>query len=335
MSLVEIESALDALRRCIRAEDYAEQAEAMTAAEDALLRAGSEAVPALIDALKDDAWGVIMGAVYVLGELRDVRAVQPLIERLAHSDDHVQHAIADALLKIGSITVRPLIHALRGHEDGRVRRAAAGILGVFRDPLATPALLNALAEDTPEVRAAAAASLGSTADVSAVEGLIWALENDESAAVREAAARALGVIALGVSVPRALPALAAALDDSDWGTRQSAAEMLARLGAPERLRALELLVRDTAHPDPEIRLGAAWSLLQVRDAPSERDRAVDALTRLLYAPQTAIAASAALALGEAGDPRPIPALRAALAHVDTEVRHAAQAALERLQAGVQ
>lgn len=327
MSENDIAAWIEVLRRCATWDDYNADLEPVHEAENGLIAAGEAAVPALIECLMQPGWGAAAGAVYCLGEIGDVRAVQPLIEALRADDVSLRSDIIEALLKLGEIAVRPLIFALTS-PDINVRRGAAFALGLFRHELAVVPLLGALnLDEASSVRAAAADALADCADARAVEPLIRALKDDDPA-VREAAVRALGAVAARVGAVRALPALADAMKDADWGTRQSASEMVIKLDAPNSPRAEAarlLLTADLMNDDPEIRLGAAYSLKEVGDA-----RAADALTRLLYHWNGSISTAAALALGELGDERAIPALRNALSNADPQVRHAAQQALRSL-----
>lgn len=168
--------------------------------------------------------------------------------------------------------------------------------------------------------------------------LIEALREDNPAA-REAAARALGeyaacaerigAFAADVAVrARVIDALWTAVKDEDWGTRQSAAEMLVRVDNGRKVDALKLLAADLEVDDAEIRLGAAYSLARVGD-----ERGIETLVRLQGHWHSRISAAAALALAEMGDRRSIPTLQAALYSPDDVIRQAAHAALQRLGAG--
>jgi FOG: HEAT repeat len=309
-------------------EAYAAAPQPFNAAEAALIAIGTPAVLPLIAALHSQRWGEEMGAIYCLGELRDPRAIQPLIERLDADRDRLS-AIGHALAGFGAQALRPLIDAL-AHGANSARRGAAHLLGQYRDPLAASALIAALADPDAGVRAAAAGALAAHADARAVEPLIAVLA-DEDPAVRENAVRALGETALRLGGRRSLEALRGALTDTDWGTRQSAAEMLARLGADADGQARALLQADLRSTEAELRLGAAWSLLPlIEQMPDARTQVAEALAPLLYHADPRISASAALALGELGDRRAVPALRAARRAGDSQLRHAAQHALDKL-----
>lgn len=294
-------------------------------AEMALIVIGTPAVDLLIEAVKEDNLGARVGAIFCLGELQEVRAVQPLIEALWRDDDgSMTYSDAnDALQKIGTIAVRPLIHALE-NSNATVRNRAARILGDFKDPLATPSLINALSDESPDVRISAAAALGDLVDARSIEPLIETLA-DHDPAVRETVVRALGDIGRQLNTPSLTGVLATAMRDEDWGTRQSAAEMLIRLDALQSAEARALLLGDLQSEAAEVRLGAAWSLI-----PMKEPQALGVLAQLLLHENADISSSAALALGEFGERRAIPRLVELLSHQDTRVKHAAQSALRKL-----
>jgi HEAT repeat protein len=173
----------------------------------------------------------------------------------------------------------------------------------------------------------------------AASSVLVGLLHDDDPAVREQAARALGdyaehaaqlgAFAADVAIhARVIDALTAALDDDDWGTRQSAAEMLVRMDAAGKSEALTRLARDLEAEDAEVRLGAAYSLVHVHD-----ERGIDALLHLMGHWQSRISGAAALGLAELGDRRAIPTLQTALYAPDDEIRLAAHTALQRLGAG--
>ncbi|MFN8527622.1 MAG: HEAT repeat domain-containing protein [Anaerolineae bacterium] len=169
--------------------------------------------------------------------------------------------------------------------------------------------------------------------------LLAAMTSDDPQ-MRETAVRALGTF-LGstrytedmgdqldhhnAKLTAAYELLAAAIKDEDWGVRQSAAEMAIRLNTAQKAAGEALLLADLTSDDPEVRLGAGWSMALMQDA-----RAVDPLVRLLYQNDAILVASAADALGEAGDQRAIPALLNLINHPDEDIREAARDALERL-----
>lgn len=94
------------------------------AAGKALAKIGTPAVDPLIAALRDGPNpNGRQFAAYALGEIKDLRAVEPLIAAMNDPNAHVQFEAFYALVKIGTPTVEPLIAALKDKDD-RVRTRA-------------------------------------------------------------------------------------------------------------------------------------------------------------------------------------------------------------------
>jgi hypothetical protein len=113
-------------------------------------------------------------AAEALGELRDARAVMPLIAILKDKDSDVRKAVVIALGQIRDArAVEPLILALKNDEDKWVRGWAAHSLGEIGDVRALDPLLIALEDENGRFWAANA--LVNISDSRAVEPLIAAL----------------------------------------------------------------------------------------------------------------------------------------------------------------
>ncbi len=123
-----------------------------------LVKIGAPSVEPLISVLQHPDSDVRWKAAIALGEIRDLRATEPLIRQLSDSDRFVKSRIAHALGMIGAPVVRPLIQILR-EGDGNQRWGAAIALGRIKDPQAVEPLILALADKYENVRAEAAASL--------------------------------------------------------------------------------------------------------------------------------------------------------------------------------
>lgn len=261
--------------------------------------------------------------------------IEDLTNALRDGDFAAQHRAMQTLAHAGSEVVEPVLAALEQSDDLLVRRSAALASTHLRDPRLV-LLLVAVLEDTSdtELRVYAAQALAMQHDARAVEPLIAVLkpsENDalpdDQAAVCEEAVRALGEIGDVVDSPRIIEALAEALNHTDWGTRQSAAEMLIRLEWSDWERAEKALLADLAHDDVELRLGAAASLVELADG-----RALEPLVELLNHSDRRVASNAALILGKLGDQRAVVPLNAALNNASESVREAARKALRQLHA---
>jgi len=142
-----------------------------------------QTIPYLIEALQDSFWWYE----------RQEEAAAPLIEALA---------------SFGADAVEPLIQALR-HPEGAVRKNAASILGMIRDPRAIEPLGMALYDFHVDVGEAAATALG-LFGASSLEIFDEALRASESS-IRIHALTGLGL----VKDPRAIELIAHGLRDPD------------------------------------------------------------------------------------------------------------------------
>ena len=130
-------------------------------------------------------------AVEALGNLKDTRAVEPLIRILEQDVSFVRWEAAEALGKIGDASaIKPLINALV--ETWYIQRKAEDALVRIGSPAVEP-LIRALEKEKVPVRCEVAKVLAKVGDRQAVEPLIKALE-DENSRVRATAAEALGKI---------------------------------------------------------------------------------------------------------------------------------------------
>jgi HEAT repeat protein len=163
----------------------------------------TRAVEPLIGALKDEDRDVQEAAVDVLGQIGDTRAVEPLIAALKDGNwEVVLLAAARALGKIGDArAVEPLVVALKDSgSDSRRAAAAAVALGQIRDARAVEPLVAALKDEYRHMRWAVAQALGQIGDARAVEPLVAALKDGIVRSMREAAAMALAEIEAGRAV---------------------------------------------------------------------------------------------------------------------------------------
>jgi HEAT repeat protein len=129
-------------------------------AASALASVGSSAIPALLGALKHDAWIARRNAAWALGAIDDRRAVDPLIQTLRDREPAVREQAAWALGAIDdSRAVDPLVGAL-ADQQADVREQAAWALGALGDSRALSGLIGALKDTSPGVRRQAAWALG-------------------------------------------------------------------------------------------------------------------------------------------------------------------------------
>jgi HEAT repeat protein len=161
-----------------------------------------------------------------LGELGDLRAVEPLLARVQDADRDVCCAAQGALVELGPKAVEPLIAAL-SHGDLRESKSACQLLAIIGDARAVEPLIARLDDRDADMRRWVCRALGQLRDVRAVEPLVGALEGRD-ANVRQAAVEALGKIA----DPRAAAFLVPFLSFGDPELSRTAADALACIGAP-------------------------------------------------------------------------------------------------------
>jgi HEAT repeat protein len=131
-------------------------------------------------------------AAYLLGQAKNPRAIQPLIEALADFDKSVREQATLALSAIGKAAIEPLAEAMK-EPRWETRYRAAEALGKIADEKAVQPLIQGLKDNRDHVRYIAAKGLHDLRESDAVEPLIILLK-DENTYVRLMAIRALGAI---------------------------------------------------------------------------------------------------------------------------------------------
>lgn len=118
-----------------------------------------------------------MAIVEVLGELEDLRTIEPLTQTI-RDDGHpeVRKAAKKALLKFGEPRIISLIQAFEELYI-RERAGAVYVLGAIRDLQAVETLIQALQNNNYAVRVKAARTLGKIGDPRAVNPLVKALDD--------------------------------------------------------------------------------------------------------------------------------------------------------------
>jgi HEAT repeat protein len=131
-------------------------------------------------------------AAYLLGQAKNPRAIQPLIEALADFDKSVREQATFALSAIGKAAVEPLAEAMK-EEKWQTRYRAAEALGKIADEKAVKPLIQGLKDNQDHVRYMAAKGLRELGNSDAIEPMVILLK-DENRYVRMMAVRVLGTI---------------------------------------------------------------------------------------------------------------------------------------------
>ncbi|MFL5667080.1 MAG: HEAT repeat domain-containing protein [Ktedonobacteraceae bacterium] len=165
-----------------------------------LIALGSSAVPALIDALTNSsqALSVRLGAASALGEIRDERAIVPLISVFnltTQGGEPQDYYIIPALVRFGVLALPHLVPVLTDPKrDVLTRAAAARALGNLGEPLVLEVLVERLkdANESIPVRSSAASALGELGERGAVAPLMDILSQETDELLRQRAVIALG-----------------------------------------------------------------------------------------------------------------------------------------------
>jgi len=152
---------------------------------DALVKIGEAAVEPLLELLKDTSRYSCLYAIKVLGEIRDPRAVQPIIEAFSSrefidelGDEYEQPKLA--LQKIGLPALEPTLaylQEMKEKDDELGMCTALEILAGIKDEKSFMALVDMLSHPNDEVQATAVILLGEYGDKRAVEHLKKLLED--------------------------------------------------------------------------------------------------------------------------------------------------------------
>ena len=198
----------------------------------------TDAIPQLIQALRDSYEPVRLNAAYALGTIGEP-AVPHLIQVLSDENGPTRRMAAYALAAVGAPAVPALREALQ-HTEEAVRIEATYAFAQIGAPAAAalPVLIEHTKDPAVEVRRYLADAFGGIgpAAAPAVPALIEMLENDDDKQARFEAALALAQI--GPDASDAVPALANALRDPDRYVRDNSIHALKCIDTPEAESAL-------------------------------------------------------------------------------------------------
>lgn len=248
-----------------------------------------------------------------LSELKDSRAIEPLIQVLGRGYN-IRYAASSALKKLKDVGIditEPLIHALKDN-NSEVRKEAANLLGDLKDARAIEPLIHA---DLDEVEVGHA--LKKLKDIGAIELLIQYLQVEDSLVRR----RIVDLMYYFNEDARVVELLIKALQDEDIEVRRNAAKGL----EVKDTRAVEPLIKALRDEDSSVRAQAAGSCEYLKDS-----RVVDPLIKALQDSDESVRANAASALGHLSDRRAVEPLTYVLRDANSWVASCAAKALQRL-----
>ncbi len=273
---------LEPYKRVLRGANIQERLQAMAV----LQKIGEPAVPFLLKLLESKEDEDLKSAVCAtLGQIGDIRAVDPLINLLRSGNPDLQVSAINALVhlktesvvrtltnllaapdpalsdgakitleKMGEYPLPFLIPELTNY-DPAVRRRICEILGNIGSEKATDALLKRLSDENPWVRATACEALGKIGDKRIIPYLLVALK-DNFPLMRAKACEALGRLC----TPYGLEGLIARLRDDDLLVKIAAIKALTEIGG-ERVK--PVILEKLKDEDIEVRIAAIQSLFRL------------------------------------------------------------------------
>lgn len=318
-----------------------------------------------IDQLKYKEVSARAYAAYVLGQIGDARAVDPLIPLLNDEDKYVRIIVAEALGKIRDAKAVEALTAALQDKERSVRWSAANALKQIspdekyeiaryvkdlNDPDSRIRLqavrkllklvpekaqqyqmtryINDLKDSDTQVQASAANALGTIGDATAVQPLVTAL-NDNDALVRRNAVTALSQISLRLKdatvVKPAIESLISLLQDKSNTVSASAVTTLAEIGKP----AVESLA-NASNSDNAVIRAIAVDILGKIHPENLGEYQIPRYIKDLKDQDVSTRVNAAISLGLICDERAVEPLVAALKDVDSNVRKNATTALIKI-----
>jgi HEAT repeat protein len=252
-------------------------------AMDALTEMGSAIVPLLIKELSSESSDLRSKVAFVLGRIRDGRAVDALIPMLDDPSPEVVSRTGSALVSIGGDPVWEALESKFHHQSASLRVGAAKAIARRRPPGGFDVLIELVTDPEDSVRTAATEALGSYGDQRAV-GPIAKLASAEQTELRTAAIAALAQ--LGGDEARA--SVLAALRDDRESVRVSAALGMKRFAGTTFFPELANALQDTS---ALVRIRAAEAL-----SVSDNVASTSALQRVLDDPAPEVRRAALHAL---------------------------------------
>jgi len=258
------------------------------------------AVPVLLEAVKGEYYTVRSRAALALGNIGDANVIPALLPLLKDQEAEVRIAACTAVGKFcDPSTFDEITNVLLDDPKIEVRQSAAKALGETKHPAAIPFLMEALRdsywwyekEQAVLVLLNAIERMGSAV----VEPLIEAL-GDHEVTVRKLAAMVLG----NLRDSRAMEELGMAVYDLHDEVSQTAAEALAKFGAP----AVGVLGEALRHPEATVREHAVFGLGRIQDA-----RVAPLLIGMLNDPERIVRKQSMQSLGKLNDERAASALK--------------------------
>ncbi|MEQ8171053.1 MAG: HEAT repeat domain-containing protein [Candidatus Eremiobacterota bacterium] len=147
----------------------------------------SDAVPYIIEKLKDEDETVRMTAAKVLGDFKDTRAVDPLCQTLEDKNQRVKTSAISSLGLLGdSKAVEPLFQLFKDGESDVVRASVVRSLGEIKSDKSIQYVTEALSDKNIFVRMIAVTTLGKIGDEKTLDLLEKMSKTEEDSDMKDA-----------------------------------------------------------------------------------------------------------------------------------------------------
>lgn len=259
-----------------------------------LIHMGTSAVQPLLEVLQDENSSTLhRECIKALGEIRDKRAIEPLLTVLKNKEISLREEAVKALGQIGDQeVVKPLISVLQNEKNSTLRRQTIRALGSTRDKRAVEPLLEALQREIQKPRSEAnieiiveiAGALGKLKDERAITCLM-SLFNEYTEYIN----KKLKIALLTINTKRSKFYFAILNSDKN--------ELL------KIDHALDLAVESLYHENDWVRRQTIWALMTLKDY-----RAVEQIIKTLNDKSLNVLCYATYALGKIGDKRAVTPL---------------------------
>lgn len=197
------------------------------------------AIPGLLNALAQSDERICRRAAHALGKIGDPSTISKLFIRLISESGAIRRAVANALVRFGSVATEGFLDEL-SHHDLRIRDISAWALGEIGDSEAVSGLIGCLSDNDAGVRRTAIESLIRIGSPS-VSGVMLSLKHDHWN-VRMSAAGILGNIRGNSAVD---PLIYVAKHDDNGEVRKIAVEALGKIGDSSAIFVLRGALDDT------------------------------------------------------------------------------------------
>jgi HEAT repeat protein len=214
---------------------------------------GEPAVMPLIEYLKSDTKDEVKLASRILGDIKDNRAVEPLIGLLNKKDFNTRSYACESLGKIGDTTAFFHVSSCLKDSVEVVRKSAAVALGKMsamgrsafggKDSRAIPYLIEGLSDPHFSVRMSSASALVEIGEPS-VKPLIEVLNLSADTIAIHLAIESLGKL----KEKYAVKPLLKELEDDDWATRAFTIDALGEISDKKGIKAIRNLKKRETHP---------------------------------------------------------------------------------------